>query len=49
MRVTFQTRNVVFAKETVKGVGFLAKYKLVQFVQNLVTKKHLGNIIVFGN
>ena len=47
MHVTFQIRDDVFVSETVKGVGFLAEYKLVQFVQNLATVKHTGNMIFF--
>ena len=47
MRVTFKIKDEVFANET--DVGFLAEYKLVQFVQNLATEKHIGNIIVWIN
>ena len=46
MRVTFKNKDDMFANET--GVGFLTEYKLVQFVPNLATEKHIGNMMFWN-
>ena len=46
MRVTFQNGDVAPATDNLKGAGFLAEYKLVQYVQDIKTEENPGNLKV---